>query len=558
MRTFQKIAKLLRTIIIVRALCFGISMSAECTSVVHQFGEHISTWASNRSIANLHALEALCSKSPSFRIGNKLMTSMADKNSLTKTDTYDWDNYITCLQKEVDNGLQVTFSNISLVPEGYIEMKYPGLQYVSCCVKVNGSLSYELTDLFILKDDKIVKITDYIEKIDEVTGNKKIEIDYLELARAAFGDGDYQKCYDLYKKGGLRKIKSKEKSDWLISDSEIFPYIESCIALNDWEGAVYGFTRIMNRKYWVNGIEWKLNPEDIRDWSYDKDPLMNILLEKTIIYYTSDVDLFRKSPLINHIQNRTGLTTNQYMQFAANYFIQNTRVYADRVKGLKAAAEYGHTDAQRQFGKLYLSGYKLDKEKIDHYEIMLPCDTIKAVYWLDKASENGDIESSKIAAHFQLSGLGIERDYNKAFNNYSNKKVDFDFDIQYGLGLCYYYGLGTCQDLEMALTYLISSEDWHPDIPYLIGNIYYASSNPKAIKYYNKALQRKGIDESVRHEILTILSECNRFGKCGLPINEDEANRLQRESQKYIEKDSNYIKDYFISLTKINFNNEPL
>lgn len=172
-KVYVKHAKLIPCIIVALILNFNLSVKAESTSVVKQFGENLSSWVSNQRITNLHAMENLCSKSPSFRIGNKLMASMADKNNLTKTDTYDWDNYITCLQKEVDNGLQISFSNIQPVPEGYIEMNYPGLQYVSCSVKINSSSSNELKDLFILKNEKIVKITDYIEKIDEITGKKK-------------------------------------------------------------------------------------------------------------------------------------------------------------------------------------------------------------------------------------------------------------------------------------------------------------------------------------------------------------------------------------------------
>lgn len=407
-KVYVKHAKLIPCIIVGLILSFNLSVRAESTSVVKQFGENLSSWVSNQRITNLQAMENLCSKFPSFRIGNKLMASMADKNNLTKTATYDWDNYITCLQKEVDNGLQISFSNIQPVPEGYIEMNYPGLQYVSCSVKINSSSSNEWKDLFILKNEKIVKITDYIEKIDEITGKKKIEIDYLELARAAFGDGDYQKCYDLYKNGGLKRLKSKKKR-YCIDDIDIFPYIESCIALKDWNGAMYGFTRIMNRKYWVNGIEWKLNPEDIRDWTKEKTPLMTTLLERTYKYYIHHVGSIRKSPLICHVQTRTGLSTDQYIQYASQYFMQNKNLYRDRVIGLKAAADCGHTDAQRQIGKLYLTGYNLNKENLEYYEIMLPCDTIKAVYWFDKASERGDIEASKIAASFHLGGIGIEK-----------------------------------------------------------------------------------------------------------------------------------------------------
>lgn len=557
-KVYVKHAKLIPCIIVALILSFNLSVRAESTSVVKQFVENLSSWVSNQRITNLHVMENLCSKSPSFRIGNKLMASMADKNNLTKTDTYDWDNYITCLQKEVDNGLQISFSNIQSVPEGYIEMNYPGLQYVSCSVKINSSSSNELKDLFILKNEKIVKITDYTEKIDEITGKKKIEIDYLELARAAFGDGDYQKCYDLYKNGGLKRIKSKEKRGHLIYDTDIFPYIESCIALKDWDGAMYGFTRMMNRKYWVNGIEWKLNPEDIRDWTKEKTPLMTTLLERTYKYYIHHVESIRKSPLIRHVQTRTGLSTDQYIQYASQYFMQNKNLYRDRVIGLKAAADCGHTDAQRQIGKLYLTGYNLNKENLEYYEIMLPCDTIKAVYWFDKASERGDIEASKIAASFHLGGIGIEKNEAKAYSCYSSCEAQLDYDVQFGLGICHYYGMGTYKNEDTALQYLIMAEDWHPEIPYLIAQIYLNKSDSQAIKYLSKILQRKNVNDGIKHETLKILSDCYRLGKCGISINTEESDRLALEANKYVQMDPQQMQDYFISLTHIDFENEPL
>lgn len=557
-KVYVKHAKLIPCIIVGLILSFNLSVRAESTSVVKQFGENLSSWVSNQRITNLQAMENLCSKFPSFRIGNKLMASMADKNNLTKTDTYDWDNYITCLQKEVDNGLQISFSNIQSVPEGYIEMNYPGLQYVSCSVKINSSSSNELKDLFILKNEKIVKITDYTEKIDEITGKKKIEIDYLELARAAFGDGDYQKCYDLYKNGGLKRIKSKEKRGHLIYDTDIFPYIESCIALKDWDGAMYGFTRMMNRKYWVNGIEWKLNPEDIRDWTKEKTPLMTTLLERTYKYYIHHVESIRKSPLICHVQTRTGLSTDQYIQYASQYFMQNKNLYRDRVIGLKAAADCGHTDAQRQIGKLYLTGYNLNKENLEYYEIMLPCDTIKAVYWFDKASERGDIEASKIAASFHLGGIGIEKNEAKAYSCYSSCEAQLDYDVQFGLGICHYYGMGTYKNEDTALQYLIMAEDWHPEIPYLIAQIYLNKSDSRAIKYLSKILQRKNVNDGIKHETLKILSDCYRLGKCGISINTEESDRLALEANKYVQMDPQQMQDYFISLTHIDFENEPL
>lgn len=539
-------------------MCYVV-VGAHEINTIQTFTENLAAYCESKEASHLYIMESVCGKhDPVFRIGNTYMQNLAKKYNVPTTEVYDWDMYIAVIQKEIDYGVRLSFSNIAKVPEESIEMNYPGLQYVVCNAKVSGASFNEFKDLFILKDNKIVKITDYVEKVDEITGKKKIEIDYIELARIAFGECNYQKCYDYYKQGGLKNLKSKEKNGHMIHDTDIFPYIESCVALHDWDGAMYGFTKLMNRKYWVNGIEWKLNPEDIRDWVKSKEPLMNKLLEKTFLYYTRNPESFRNSPLIRHIQKITGLTTEQYISLAANHFMQNKRLYADRVVGIKAAAEYGNPAAQRQIGKLYLTGHNVDMENPAHYNVILPCDTIKAMYWLNMASTNGDLESSKIVASFHMLGRGVDVNYTKAYSVYSAIDSENDYDIHYGLGICYYFGLGTNQDEEKALHYLLTAEDWHPDVPYLIAQIYLNKSDSHAIKYLNKILKRKNVNDGIKRETLRILSDCYISGKCGIAVNKMESDRLAIEAQNYAQLTSKQIKDFFISLTHIDFENESL
>ena len=532
-----------------------IEISAENISVVKSFGDNLSLWASTKSFTSLNDLETLCSKSPSFRIGNTLMLFLADKNNLAKTDTYDWDSYIACLQKEIDRGIEVYISEITSIPENYLEYNYPGLTYVSCKVKLKGEITYESKDLFILKNGKIVKVTDFKEKIDETTGTKKIDVDYLDLARCAFSDGDYEKTYQLYKQGGLKKIITQERKGNRVSSYDIIPYIESCIALEKWNDAMFGITdnhRITNRKTWINGTQWTLNPEDIRYWSKSKEPLMNFLLETLFNYYRTDLNKFRTSPTISHVVKQRNLNLSDLEESASNFFWNNRKYLAG---GVFAAAEFGNKDAQKLTGLYYLIGHNLDNENPSPSIWVVPKDTTKAVRWLSKAALQGETGAGNIAAHYLLTGKGISRDCIQAYSLYTACYDSFDFDNIYGLGICNYYGLGKEVDLVKAYEYLKDVEDWHPGISYLIGNLCYSDNNSDAIPYFKRALTTKNIPDAMVYDILSKLSHCYQNGLCGCSLNINEARRLYEEASRYKNTNPNDIQEYFISLTLINVNN---
>lgn len=118
--------------------------------------------------------------------------------------------------------------------------------------------------------------------------------------------------------------------------------------------------------------------------------------------------------------------------------------------------------------------------------------------------------------------------------------------------------MGTYKNEDTALQYLIMAEDWHPEVPYLIAQIYLNKSDSRAIKYLSKILQRKNVNDGIKHETLKTLSDCYRLGKCGISINTEESDRLALEANKYVQMTPQQMQDYFISLTHIDFENEPL
>lgn len=158
--------------------------SAQDTYVVQQFGNSLSNWASSRNtFSALESLERLCSKNPAIRVGDNIMASLASQNGLSLSKDYTWDNYITCLQKEVDKGITISFSNVEQVPENLIPSNYQGrkdLRFVSCKFHVGGATSFNENDLFVLVNGKIAKIQEYQVTVDK-RGRRKLRVDLSDL-----------------------------------------------------------------------------------------------------------------------------------------------------------------------------------------------------------------------------------------------------------------------------------------------------------------------------------------------------------------------------------------
>lgn len=166
------------------SLYASVNVFAQDTYIVQQFGNNLSSWASGQNVFSaLDALENLCSKSPAILIGDKIMCQLASKNGLATSESYKWDNYLTCMQKEIDKGISVTLSNVSEVPSNLIPEKYredKSLNFVSGSIKISGASIFDVNDLFVLKNGKIVKIQEY-QVVTDKNGRSRLHVDLSGL-----------------------------------------------------------------------------------------------------------------------------------------------------------------------------------------------------------------------------------------------------------------------------------------------------------------------------------------------------------------------------------------
>lgn len=349
----------------------------------------------------------------------------------------------------------------------------------------------------------------------------------------------YQQLIEIYKKGNylsyikkFEKNKFKERDDnghYVFYSDAYWVYLaDSYIACGDFEKAVHALTdkhRVLNKRMWINGRWWTLSRNDLKTWSIEKKPLMDLLFCRIIAYYGDDYDLFKKSPLINHIAslNREGYSIKDLSAWAADEFYSPGK-WAGNI-GTIYAANFGKIEAQKKLARIYMKGIDVE------------CDTIEALRYLTMAANQGDIDAANFVANSYLNGVGVAKDYDKAFSLFLKTAQTNDRTAKYGLGLCHYYGYGTPVNKTKAIEYLKDVEDWFLEVPYIIGIIYYEQNSEKAITSFNVALNRPGLDNKMRGDILRKLSACYRFGRCGIKETDiPKADSLFKEAAKYGEE----------------------
>ncbi len=376
----------------------------------------------------------------------------------------------------------------------------------------------------------------------------------MSFNMVAQGSKDYyQQLIEIYKKGNylsyikkFEKNKFKERDDnghYVFYSDAYWVYLaDSYIACGDFEKAVHALTdkhRVLNKRMWINGRWWILSGNDLKTWSIEKKPLMDLLFCRIIAYYGDDYDLFKKSPLINHIAslNREGYNIKDLSAWAAEEFFSSGKWAGNT--GTIYAANFGKIEAQKKLARIYMKGIDVE------------CDTIEALRYLTMAANQGDIDAANFVANSYLNGVGVVKDYDKAFGLFMKNSQTNDRTAKYGLGLCHYYGYGTPMNKTRAIEYLKDVEDWFLEVPYIIGIIYYEQNSEEAITSFNIALNRPGLDNKMRGDILRKLSACYRFGRCGIKETDiPKADSLFNEAAKYGEEKAIDVLERFSTINQ--------
>ena len=88
----------------------------------------------------------------------------------------------------------------------------------------------------------------------------------------------------------------------------------------------------------------------------------------------------------------------------------------------------------------------------------------KAFFWAQKGYECKDARSTELMGEFYECGVGIEKDYSKAFECYLKADTLGAYYAPYQLYRCYAYGIGVEKSVSASIEYALKgAKNHHPD-----------------------------------------------------------------------------------------------
>jgi len=120
----------------------------------------------------------------------------------------------------------------------------------------------------------------------------------------------------------------------------------------------------------------------------------------------------------------------------------------------------------------------------------------QAVYWYQKAAEQGYAEAQNHLGNMYRKGLGVSQDNAEAVKWYRKSADQGDSLAQYNIGKMYAYGLGVAQDYAEAIKWIQkAAEQGDAQAQYGLGYMYskglgVSQDNAEAVKWYRKAVEQ--------------------------------------------------------------------
>lgn len=172
--------------------------------VVKDFGEALSTWCNTNEIIYREKIDELCSGSRKCRVEDKIHADYQKQHGLTNYETFVLDSYMNMFQSLMSKSVNYQMSNVKVV--GSDEMPDGTLTFITADVKVSGALNHTVTDLFLVRNNKITGIYSYSSKLGFSHLNGSL-IQALQIGRysysesGGFKNGYAKICNEAYKYG---------------------------------------------------------------------------------------------------------------------------------------------------------------------------------------------------------------------------------------------------------------------------------------------------------------------------------------------------------------------
>lgn len=164
------------------------------TNYVSMFADNITKWTTTSNAEYRFSVEDMCDGKVKARVTDELSRILAKKANpqAPVQSSYEMETYLNNIGKQVgDNGIRISYTNFKRVDPKNISVgnkvadKYiKNTQYVSCNIKVTGSVQHEAEELFYVYNSKIAKIDKY-----EVDNNGKVKVRFDDLTLEENGIG---------------------------------------------------------------------------------------------------------------------------------------------------------------------------------------------------------------------------------------------------------------------------------------------------------------------------------------------------------------------------------
>lgn len=154
-------------------------------------------------------------------------------------------------------------------------------------------------------------------------------------------------------------------------------------------------------------------------------------------------------------RNKSGVTLDTIINHSSEISENDLAKILDGARDCKVESELFA-------GVLYLKG------------VRVPQDCAKAIEYLNKSAQSGNVSAQKILAKEYMSGVNFPQDLAKAFELFQRASLSGDVEAFHNLGLMYEEGISVEKDINKAIEYLQKASDaGYVDARIEIADMYY-------------------------------------------------------------------------------------
>lgn len=173
------------SLIILLCLVTHVKAQNSPEEIVSSFGEALSSWCTTNEVVYREKIDELCSGARKCRVEDKIHAEYQKKRGMTNYETFVLDSYMNMFQSLIPQSLNYQMSNIKVV--GTDEMPEGTLTFITADINVSGAINKRVTDLFLVRNDKITGIYSYSSNLGFSHLNGSL-INALKIGRYKWAD----------------------------------------------------------------------------------------------------------------------------------------------------------------------------------------------------------------------------------------------------------------------------------------------------------------------------------------------------------------------------------